>query len=142
MKIKAADRWFSKCVRERAFWRCERCGKYYAPRNTRGLDCSHFIGRGNWSVRFDPDNAFAHCVGCHSYFENNPHEFVAWAYERLNGRYAGVLARSKDISIAKRAHRAVGEIAAHYKAEYERMTGLRESAPLWGAARIEFENWE
>jgi hypothetical protein len=139
MKTTSADTWFSKAVRERAGWRCERCGKWYDPSAARGLDCSHFIGRGNWSVRFDPRNAFAHCMGCHAYFEANPHEFVEWTQEKLNGSYDSLLAASRDVSIGKNARKAKKQIATHYRKEYERMVGLRSA--LGVARRIEVVNW-
>jgi hypothetical protein len=48
---------------------------------TTSLQCSHFQGRAKLATRFDPDNAFAHCAGCHRYFGANPYEFVAWVEE-------------------------------------------------------------
>ncbi len=81
-KIDLADKYFSLWIRSRANWTCERCGKYYAP-PTSALHCSHFIGRGKENVRFDPENASAHCYGCHQYFTSHPAEHVAWKLERI-----------------------------------------------------------
>ena len=39
--------------------------RYQVPRKARGLECSHHHGRGNWSIRFEPQNAEALCTGCH-----------------------------------------------------------------------------
>ena len=40
IKITPADTAFSKCVKERADWKCERCGTQYQE-GDRGLHCSH-----------------------------------------------------------------------------------------------------
>lgn len=140
MILVRADDWLSKCVRERAAMCCERCGHWQPPG---WLDCSHFITRDNWAVRFDADNVFAHCRVCHGYLEDHRSEFEEWVQEKLGpDRYAALIARSQDIDLAKRArqHKA---IATHYKDEYHRMMQLRrDNASHWaGITRIEFENW-
>ena len=68
IKISKVDKLVSDWVRERAHWRCERCGAQFTP-PTSGLHCSHYHGRGKKSVRFFPDNLTALCYGCHSYFD-------------------------------------------------------------------------
>ncbi len=80
VEINTADKHFSLYIRSKAGWRCERCGTQYTPPTT-SLQCSHFQGRAKLATRFDPDNAFAHCAGCHRYFGANPYEFVAWVEE-------------------------------------------------------------
>ncbi len=124
------DYWFSLCVRERAGWSCQSCGKHYEPvvsNNTGlpgnpGLHCSHYIGRANYSVRFDPYNAVAHCYGCHAKFEGNPHNFMEWTFQRLGGwLYDMLIEKSNNLMLGKQARREKQEIAEHYKAEFERM---------------------
>lgn len=136
-----ADYWFSRCVRERAEWTCENCGKQYHE-GDQGLHCSHFFGRGNWAVRFEPLNAFAHCFSCHMHFEGNPHEFVAWAhFEKIGtGKYPLLVELSNDLMRGKeyRRTKGKGEIAAHYKAEFERMQAERAKGKR---GRIEFVGW-
>lgn len=63
IKIDKADRAFSLYIRERADWKCERCGN-----ESESLQCSHYFSRGKESTRFDPNNANALCYGCHQYF--------------------------------------------------------------------------
>ena len=93
MKVDKADKAFSLFVRERAGWKCERCGVQYFPPTT-GLQCSHFFGRGNESTRFDPENASAHCMKCHFYFTANPHEHSNWVKKKLGPeRYAALVVR-------------------------------------------------
>lgn len=82
VKLDPADRLFSLYVRWRANWTCERCGARHEV-GSQGLHCSHFHGRRKESVRFDPENASAHCHGCHSYFTSHPEAHRAWKLEQL-----------------------------------------------------------
>lgn len=55
---------FSDMVRERAGWKCVRCGRDCSER--RGLlHCSHFWAVGFTATRFDFDNCDALCYVCH-----------------------------------------------------------------------------
>ena len=140
------DVWFSLCVRERADWTCQACGKKYEPWFTAkgipanpGLHCSHYVGRGNYSVRFEPHNADAHCYGCHVKFESNPHKFMEWKYEQLGGiLYDILIEKSNDLMIGKEARRSKAEIAAHYKEEFERMRSERNNGKV---GRINFQGY-
>lgn len=140
------DVWFSLCVRERADWTCQACGKQYTPWFTAkgipanpGLHCSHYVGRGNYAVRFDPDNAVAHCYGCHVKFEGNPHNFMVWTLERLGQTlYDILIEKSNDLMLGKEARRSKAEIAAHYKAEFERMRSERDNGKV---GRINFQGY-
>lgn len=138
MKIASSDRWFSKCVRERSNWTCEHCGKAY-PQNSQGLHCSHYFGRRNKSLRWDPDNAFAHCFGCHQKLGSNPHDFQRWAEERLGSGTVEILNEKRnDLNLAKSLHKAEKEIAAHYKLEYETMLSRRAAGE---SGRLEFTGY-
>ena len=117
MKITPADQAFSKLIRARAKWRCEMCGTQYEE-GSQGLHCSHFHGRANWSVRFDPNNCEAACMGCHMKCEGNPHEFTnRWMKKLGKGAYEILLERKNDISLAKlyRKTKGKGEIAKHFR---------------------------
>ena len=119
IKITPADRWFSLCVRKRANFSCERCHTGHAH-NSPGLHCAHVFSRGSWSVRFDPKNAVALCMGCHLYFTGRPLEFKAWIAERMgDGDLEDLGIRAREPGRA--AKRRKKEIAAHYKAEFDRM---------------------
>lgn len=142
VKRTPADAAFSNCVRERAGWRCERCNTYYPEGHGRqGLHCSHFHGRGNWSVRFDPENAFSHCYGCHSYFEQNPAEFKDWIIASMGeGAYELLMERKQDTGLGKmyKKTKGKGDIAKHYRLEHERMKQLRDEGEI---GPIEFSAW-
>jgi hypothetical protein len=49
------------------------------------LNCAHFHGRSEKSIRFDPDNACALCVGCHFYLDGHPLEKVEF-YQKWLGQ--------------------------------------------------------
>lgn len=68
IKIDKLDTLFSKFIRARDNWTCQRCHKRYEP-PTGALHCSHFWGRGNKATRYDSGNCDALCYGCHSLWE-------------------------------------------------------------------------
>ena len=82
LKLFPSDVIFSKYIRTRDNWTCQRCGTKYVP-PTSALHRSHFWSRGNWSVRFDEDNCEALCYGCHSYLGGNPTEHHQHKLSRL-----------------------------------------------------------
>jgi hypothetical protein len=136
MKILPADVWLGRCVKERVGWACEKCGKIYYVPDTQGLHASHFVGRGNYATRFLPENVFAHCFGCHAYFEANPHRFVEWAKNKLGVYvYDQVIEISNDIVRAKFIRRELKDVARHYESEYNRMLSIRAEGV---SGRIEF----
>ena len=67
IKLCPADITFSKFIRTRDNWTCQRCGKRYPP-PTQALHCSHYLGRGRENTRFDPENCDALCYGCHQHW--------------------------------------------------------------------------
>ena len=99
------DAVFSNYIRERDKWSCQRCGRSYnkySPNARRALHCSHYIGRGNWSVRFEPNNAVALCYGCHRLFGADPHAHTEFIKKRLNqDEYESLITR-KNTMIKKR----------------------------------------
>lgn len=91
-----------------------------------GLHCAHFMTRGNWSTRFDPDNVAALCYGCHSYLDRNPYEKQAW-FEAHLGHGLAALVREKSVQPAHGIKKLKAEIAKHYRVELKRLQGLRLS---------------
>jgi hypothetical protein len=86
------------------------------------LDAAHFISRGEWATRFDPDNVLALCRGCHNYLHHNPWVFSQMMVHRLGiPRYEALTRRANDQMRGKRAHREQKEITRFYKAEFERI---------------------
>lgn len=67
---KDLDAIFSKVIRSRDAWTCQRCGKYHKP-PTNALHCSHYWGRTRDATRFCEDNCVALCYGCHRLWEGD-----------------------------------------------------------------------
>lgn len=144
IKTTPADQWFSKCVRERADWRCERCGTEYLPPNTGGLDCSHYYSRAEKSIRHWPYNAFAHCRGCHNWLTGRPEEF-ARHYREVFGedRLTELLELRQDVmrgkAVVRDQKQRRSQIAVHYKRQYEIM---REERNQGRTGRLNFEDYD
>lgn len=133
IKRTQADDWFSKCIREASNWKCEGCGTEYEE-GSQGLHCSHYFGRRAYAVRFDPDNVFAHCFGCHQKFGANPDDFRAFFVEQRGEGMAQLLREKReDIGLAKSVKKNLKDVAAHYRAEFKRLKAERargETGPL------------
>lgn len=69
VRIDQADRYFSRYVRELQDNTCQRCGD-----KGESLQASHYFGRSNEAVRFDPDNVDCLCFGCHQYWGSTDRE--------------------------------------------------------------------
>jgi Bacteriophage Lambda NinG protein len=72
----------SDLVRYRDNCQCQRCGARY-PLPSKGLQASHFRGRGHGSTRLDLDNIDALCTGCHRYFTDNQLKHRQWKVARM-----------------------------------------------------------
>ena len=134
--ITPADTAFSRCVRERAEWRCERCGVEHPP-PTQALHCSHYFGRGNWGTRFSPSNAAALCFGCHRRLGSSPDEHQAWQLERLGTAEIDRL-RALASAPAYGIRKHIKAIARHYRDEFGRMQQQRIAGVT---GRLEFSAW-
>lgn len=125
IKTTTPDSHFSKCIREAAGWKCECCGTEY-PENAQGLHCSHFFGRRAYGVRFDPDNAFAHCFGCHSKLGGNPYDFHKWAEKQIGAGLIQILREKReDTNLAKYIKKNLKSVSDHYREELKRLKQLR-----------------
>ncbi len=136
IKTTPADQAFSKCVRERAGWKCQKCGAQHDESST-GLHASHHHGRGNWSIRFNPLNAEALCYGCHSHYggtEKRRNEVLTKVEQDLLYE----LMEDRDLGREYRRTKGKGDIAKHYREEFKRMKALRAEGVT---GRIEFEGW-
>ena len=82
IRIDKADSLFSKWIRTRDGWTCQRCLTKY-PVGSQGLHNSHFYGRGHENTRFEPDNCQALCFGCHQYLGSNPNDHRDFMLKKL-----------------------------------------------------------
>lgn len=124
VKINSADKAFSDAIRALANWHCERCGG--CP-DRRGLHCSHFHGRGKWSVRFDPLNATSLCMGCHLLFTSHPYDHREFQHHRLGPyAYEALQERANDTSLGRRMKREQRAITAHYREQLRDIQSMLE----------------
>ena len=102
IKRSGSDILFSRSIRERDGWTCQRCGSVYEP-PTSALHCAHMFSRRTKATRWDKDNACALCFGCHQYLDSHPNEKLAFFRERLGDEAFDALAsrahakRNRDV---------------------------------------------
>ena len=83
IKLRPTDILFSKYIRKRDNYTCQRCGKVY-PDGGRGLHCAHYWGRSRENTRFDPENCITLCFGCHRIWDGDERdEFKLFMRKRL-----------------------------------------------------------
>jgi len=90
---KKLDNAWSAKVRE--YGMCEYCHK------TKRLNSHHFFSRSCLSVRWDLDNGFCLCVGCHVFSSKfsahkTPAEFCEWAIENRGIQWYEALRERKN----------------------------------------------
>ncbi|QDP61139.1 MAG: hypothetical protein Unbinned3325contig1000_24 [Prokaryotic dsDNA virus sp.] len=90
---KKLDKLWSDKVKE--YGMCEYCHK------TKNLNAHHFYSRSIRSVRWDIDNGFCLCVGCHVFSSSfsahkTPAEFVEWAVEKRGIRWYKTVKERKN----------------------------------------------
>lgn len=95
IKITRLDAYFSRFIRMRDGFTCQRCRRAFDA-SSQGLQNSHYIGRANKRVRFDEENCDALCMGCHQVFETHKGTiYREWKIERLGiERYQALVERS------------------------------------------------
>ncbi len=90
---KKLDQAWAEKVKE--YGMCEYCHK------TSRLNAHHFYSRSIRSVRWDIDNGFCLCVGCHVFSSKfsahkTPAEFVEWAIEKRGIRWYKTVKERKN----------------------------------------------
>ena len=73
VRLDKHDTLFSKFIRTRDKWRCQKCGNKFEP-PTKALHNSHYVTRGAWNTRYDEQNCDALCYGCHQYWAGKGRE--------------------------------------------------------------------
>lgn len=68
-KLRKTDRLWTKYIRRRDNFTCQKCGRVYDPKKTtllKNLGVSHYWGRGRENTRYDEDNCICLCsIPCH-----------------------------------------------------------------------------
>ncbi len=104
--------------------------------NSQGLHCSHYIGRGNWATRFDPDNALSLCYGCHRIVGSDPTEHTRILLAKIGQkRYNELRRRSQDLRGLGNTYRRTkgkGDIAKYFRGQIEPIRkGEQEEVERW-----------
>ena len=82
IRLDPADVLFSKYIRKRDGYRCQRCWTFYE--DGKGLACMHYWSRRHEGTRYEPDNCLAGCVGCHQALDSDKQgEFSVLMRKRL-----------------------------------------------------------
>jgi hypothetical protein len=122
IKRLTADKHMSNVMRKKAKMICQLTGKDYTNK-PQGLQLSHFIGRGNWAVRFDPKNCLVLSAWAHSEMESHPVKHINLWREIHGGIYGrsesdtelnALLARSTCAERDRYARDNHDRIAKHY----------------------------
>lgn len=79
------DRLFSLHIRNRGT--CE-SGR---PNHNGNLQCAHGFSRRYLTVRWNPNNAWAFCGGCHVFYTHHPIEWDDWLCDRWGLALYGVM---------------------------------------------------
>ena len=137
VKIKPADTWFSKCVREANDWTCERCGSVH-ERGSVGLHNSHIFSRRHRTIRWAKANTQALCFSCHQWFGGSPADSGYWVTELLGEGHMELLRQQRD-SRMKVSKAEEKDIAKWYKAEYERLLERRANGE---SGKLDFESYQ
>lgn len=138
MRVWRADKWFSLCVRERAGWKCEACGREYPyGSDVRGLECSHYVGRASKSTRWTPGNCWALCTHCHFHFGGHPAEHYRFIVEKIGTEREQELFR-KGKEVIKITKKDRESIAKYFKEQFESMRTKRDAGHK---GRLEFKAW-
>ena len=136
IKRTTADKHFSDAVRESFDFTCRSCG--INGRHQPGMmDCSHVFSRKHRNTRWHPLNALCLCRSCHQKMSDRPPvhaELVrkVWGEEKY---YWLIREHNKVAKIPKAQEK---DIAKHYKAEKERVQGLRA---MGRGGYIKINNW-
>lgn len=117
IKRDPADAAFSDCVRERAGWNCENCGKSGLIAK---MECAHIIGRKNKRLRHDPDNALCLCFSCHLHYTANPLEFSDFVKSKLGEARLQIM-QEAGRTFVKYNKAFVKECASHYRRQFRAM---------------------
>lgn len=87
IRLDKLDIILSESIRRRAIKRSGGCERCLTPKiDYKQLQCCHFHGRSNKSVRWDEDNCVGLCMGCHIYLDSHPLEKVEFFKTLLGER--------------------------------------------------------
>ena len=126
------DTTFSRLVRLRADYRCEKCGGCFEE--GRGLECAHLFRRTWRSIRWHPLNAASLCSECHTWFDQHEHDSELWKREHIGDQAYDLMSQCRQVIAGFRLTQKKA-IQRHQNAELKHMKALRAAGET---GRIEF----
>ncbi len=137
IKRNPADDAFSKCVRARTNYTCERCHKQY-DKSSSGLHCSHNFSRRHRTIRWCKDNALALCYSCHAWFGGNPADSGKWLEQQIGKGMINILREKRDsrVKVPKLEEK---DIAKHYRNQLKMIEKKRADGEC---GIVEFISWQ
>ena len=115
MKCSAADTAFSKAIKLRDNYTCQKCG---IVRDR--MECSHIHSRRHRTIRWDAMNAITKCHSCHRWWHENPTEAGRWFEGKYGTLHVELLLEKKrnPVKVPKSEEKA---IAKHYREQIKLM---------------------
>lgn len=111
---KKLDALWSKAVRTRDGFMCQRC--YKTPK-ARGTHAHHIFRRNVNASRWDILNGITMCFGCHKWVDNDPNAYKVWIMNKIGVKNYADLERKHNIRgdfIAYEAKKKELENALHF----------------------------
>lgn len=112
--INSADSAFSKYIRARDNYTCQKCGTKYDS-NSKGLQCSHHFSRRYSNIRYDESNACALCYNCHVFwYQKDVPEAGRWLENLIGKKQVDLLIAKKNKPQNKLTQSQIDELAQFY----------------------------
>ena len=98
--INKCDKVWADTIKERAEWRCEKCGRGKF-KDAVILNAAHIVRRANKEVRWELGNGLSLCVRDHYWFDNSTNrlEVIEWLEEKLGKGFLSSLLERSRISL-------------------------------------------
>lgn len=142
MKTTKEDKVFSTLIRLANNFTCENCffidSEAQITFKSRQIHLSHFIGRGNYQVRWNVDNGYCLCATCHAYYEDRPSEHTQFVTNLIGKEKVEHLEWVSNQAI-KWTKQEREDMYTHYKNELAVLTGKRMDGFI---GRYQPENFE
>jgi hypothetical protein len=110
IKLCTADREFSRFIRTRDKWTCQRCGHKHEEKS-QGLHCSHYFSRGKEATRYHTDNCISLCYACHLLWGGDRRdEYKAFMIKKLGRKRFNVLKKLSNTYKKKDRKKSLKEV--------------------------------
>ena len=132
LKRRPADKAFADAIKGAYNHVCQVCNKQGR------VELSHIHSRRHRTIRWAVDNCLPKCHSCHRWWHENPTESGAWFRNKYGEAFTELLREKRD-SMVKVRKAEEKEIAAHYRAELNRILALRAEGVT---GNIEVISWQ